>query len=113
MSYDAIQKISGVILESTKILEHTTKFQRATKKYLSWTDSDPKVYENLVQKIREQRVVEAILHITSLFEYSLGNVYWTNTRKQPPHLLRDLLETNEIWETFEKFEVNFHFKLFH
>lgn len=94
-----LSKIAGYVKDSKRIFDHQDDFLSTIHKYCCWTESEVKI-ASLFQIKSSTKTIEAILHLTSILEYSLGNIFWTKSKKSPPHLLTDLLETTEIKSVF-------------
>ncbi|XP_017484267.1 PREDICTED: endoplasmic reticulum membrane-associated RNA degradation protein isoform X1 [Rhagoletis zephyria] len=70
---------------------------------LEWLGSNCRFLLDLLQSddVAETLTVERILLLTSLLENALANLFVTNNHKcPPPHLLRDLLSTEELRNIF-------------
>ncbi|XP_055709956.1 endoplasmic reticulum membrane-associated RNA degradation protein-like isoform X1 [Phlebotomus papatasi] len=52
--------------------------------------------------VNPSRSVEITLILSSVLEYALGNVFFTLSGKSPPHLLRDILVTEELQGIFRR-----------
>lgn len=100
---NCLERMSGIFKESLQILERSEEFLNL-KKYFEWTQNEEKLAE-IFQKAVNHKNIEVLLNLTAILEFSVGDIYWTVTRKAPPHLLRDLLETKEIKEVFGEIEV--------
>lgn len=90
-----------------KIHLNKSRFAEILEKFSTWTQRT----EDVVQQFggfsdqKSVQVLEDILFLTSLLEHSVGNVFCTLTSRTPPHLLKDLLEIQEVKEFFGKDKV--------
>jgi hypothetical protein len=107
-----LRNIAGFLQGSKKILTHKENFIISIQKFCDWTLEASKIVK-LFSVSSSTRTIETILHLTTILEYSLGNIYWTVTKKSPPHLIRDLLETSEIKSVFGNTEVTSHIIIGH
>lgn len=66
---------------------------------------------NVKLNASETQIFESVLALTAALEFALGNIYFTLTHgKQPPHLLKDLLNAAELQGFLGKGAVSFNFK---
>ncbi|XP_075156933.1 endoplasmic reticulum membrane-associated RNA degradation protein-like [Haematobia irritans] len=66
-----------------------------------WIGVNGNFYCNIVKSNRCCKYLEHTLLLTSLLESALSNIYHTETNgRQPPHLLKDLINTNELQNVF-------------
>lgn len=67
---------------------------------LQWLGFNAKLCSQIIQDANGNKkceTLESILLLTSMLENALANIYYTETKgKQAPHLLKDLINTQEI-----------------
>ncbi|XP_073830649.1 uncharacterized protein isoform X2 [Musca autumnalis] len=81
-----------------------TLHQNSTSFNIKWMGINSNLCMDLIRLSKSKEIcstVENILLLTSLLENALSNVYFTETNgKQAPHLLRDLICTEEIRKVY-------------
>ncbi|GAB0097273.1 Endoplasmic reticulum membrane-associated RNA degradation protein [Sergentomyia squamirostris] len=81
--------------------------QNFPEELYSWTHRKDCIEKVLKGGFHESASVEITLILSSIIEYSLGNVFFTVSQKTPPHLLRDVLATKELEEIFGRIPIFF------
>ena len=108
-----------MILESKVIIENSETFKEILEDFSRWTNSTPELVEVFNSLNYTELSGISLLKITSIIEFSLGNVYQSFTHRNPPHLLKDLLEElanfNQVFlpNQVNIFEFKLHNKNFH
>lgn len=101
--------IDPLLIESKDIFNHRS-FKEKLCNLTQWTHSTNdllEIYDDVEEK--SDNNISSILRITSILEFSLGNVYQTVTQKTPPHLLKDLLQELKGIDVFRPIQVNLYF----
>ena len=81
-----------IIFESEIIVKNSETFKEILEDYSQWTHSTAELLEVLNSLNEPEMSVISLLRITSIIEFSLGNVYQFLSHRNPPHLMKDLLE---------------------
>lgn len=107
-------KFEPILKESLKVHLNKTRFTGQIRESCGWTHRAEDVVRQFEASSDQTnvQVLEDVLFLTSLLENSLGNLYWTLTTKTPPHLLKDLLDIQEIKDFFGVDEVMYIFFFF-
>ncbi|XP_063698096.1 endoplasmic reticulum membrane-associated RNA degradation protein-like [Culicoides brevitarsis] len=71
-------------------------------KYGSWTFRIDDISALLKEKSNNFVILEQILTLTSILEFSLGNIFYTKNHANPPHLFKDLLKSDTIRDIFKE-----------
>lgn len=96
-----VELLKPVLLESESVLARVSNKTEWLEK-LQWLGQEsrlPLILQEHCQPSSAVSSVENILFLTSALENALGNVYYSISKKSPPHLLRDLLDTKELKDT--------------
>jgi hypothetical protein len=102
-----------LIAESETVTKDKQSFKDVLEIHSKWTNSTLEILEIFDDIDDENMSLASLLRLTSILEHSLGNLYLTLKRQQPPHLLKDLLqELSVMTNTFKRNEVRFQFECF-
>lgn len=95
--------IDPIIKQCLKILDNAEDFISSLAQFSVWTFAAEKLIQIFKDfcKNPEENSLAGVLQLTSIVEFSLGNVYKAITRQLPPHLLKDLLEEMTKFEIFQ------------
>lgn len=96
---ECYQKLRPVFQYSEDVMKSNCAYQRDNLQ-LQWLGSNTKWIQPT--KNSTTHCLENILLLTSLLENGLANIFYTvSNGKKPPHLLKDLINCEELRDVFD------------
>lgn len=102
--------IDPLIINTKVILENPQQFESSLREFSAYFNVDRSllIFREFLEN-PDEFALTSTLQITSLIEFSLGNVYKSFKRQSPPHLLKDLLiELSDCDYLFDDNQVSNH-----